>query len=129
MRQDLLDRIRFLNKKVTNKLLIHIAGKRSGLFAILSHTGRRSGKVYRIPIIAEPVRNGFVFALTYGRNVDWYKNVAARGSCELRWKNSDYHLIQPEMISPEEGTTAFPLLIRNGLRMMQIRDYLRLQIA
>jgi deazaflavin-dependent oxidoreductase (nitroreductase family) len=79
MNQTLLDRIRVINKHVTNKLLIHIAGKRFGHFAILGHTGRKSGKLYRIPIIAEPFQSGFVIALTYGKNVDWYKNVAAKG--------------------------------------------------
>jgi len=67
MKQAMLDRIRVLNKQVTNKILIHIAGKRSGHFAILRHVGRKSGKLYRIPIIAEPFQNGFVIALTYGK--------------------------------------------------------------
>ena len=87
MKQAVLDRVQVFNKHVTNKLLIHIAGKRFGHFAILSHTGRKSGKLYRIPIIAEPVQDGFVVALTYGKKVSWYENIIAKGSCSLRWKN------------------------------------------
>jgi len=47
MKQLVLDRIRVLNKHVTNKVLIHIAGRKFGHFAILSHTGRKSGTLLR----------------------------------------------------------------------------------
>ena len=128
MKQALLDRIRVTNKHVSNKILIHIAGKRFGHFAILGHTGRKSGKLYRIPIIAEPFQNGFVIALTYGKNVDWYKNVAAKGGCSLRWKNKDFQLVQPVFIDREIGLTAFPALFRFGLNLMRIQNFLKLEI-
>ena len=128
MKQALLDRIRVINKHVTNKVMICIAGKRFGHFAILGHTGRKSGKLYRIPIIAEPFQNGFVIALTYGKNVDWYKNVAAKGGCLLRWKNKDFQLVHHVFIDREIGLMAFPALFRSGLRMMGIQDFLKLEI-
>jgi deazaflavin-dependent oxidoreductase (nitroreductase family) len=128
MKQALLDRIRVTNKHVTNKLMIHIAGKRFGHFAVLGHVGRKSGKLYQIPIIAEPFQNGFVVALTYGKNVDWYKNVAAKGSCSLRWKNKDFQLVRPVFIDREIGLMAFPAMLRSGLRVMGIRDFLKLEI-
>ena len=128
MKQSTLDRIRVTNKHVTNKLMIHIAGKRLGHFAVLSHIGRKSGKLYRIPIIAEPFQNGFVIALTYGRKVDWYENVAAKGGCSLRWKSRDYQLIHPEFIDREIGLMAFPAMFRSGLKAMGIQDFLKLEI-
>ena len=128
MKQAILDRIRVLNKHVTNKLLIHIAGKKFGHFAILSHVGRKTGRLYRIPIIAEPYQNGFVLALTYGRKVDWYENVRAKGGCSIKWKNKEYSLFKPEFIDKESGLMAFPSIFRSGLRQMGIQDYLKLQI-
>jgi deazaflavin-dependent oxidoreductase (nitroreductase family) len=128
MKQAMLDRIRVTNKYVTNKILIHISGKKSGHFAILSHLGRKSGKLYRIPIIAEPFENGFVIALTYGRKVDWLANVRAKGGCSLHWKNNEYALVQPEFIDKEIGLGAFPAVIRSGLRFMGIKDFLKLEI-
>ena len=128
MKQASLDRIRVMNKHVTNKLLIHIAGRKFGHFAILSHVGRKSGKLYRIPIIAEPFENGFVIALTYGRKVDWYENVKAKGGCSLYWKKKEYSLINPEFIEKETGIMAFPALFRSGLQKMDIQDYLKLEI-
>ena len=128
MKQSTLDRIRVTNKHVTNKLMIHIAGKRFGHFAVLSHVGRKSGKLYRIPIIAEPFQNGFVIALTYGRKVDWYENIAAKGSCSLRWKGKDFQLIHPAFIDKETGLMAFPAMFRSGLKAMRIQDFLKLEI-
>ena len=128
MKQAVLDRVRVFNKHVTNKLLIHISGKKFGHFAILSHTGRKSGKLYRIPIIAEPVENGFVIALTYGKKVDWYANVQAKGSCSLHWKNQDYQLVDPEFIDKENGLMAFPGLVRSALQAAGIEYFLKLEI-
>ena len=128
MKQALLDRIRVFNKYATNKALIHICGKSFGHFAILSHTGRKSGKLYRIPIIAEPIQGGFVIALMYGKKVDWYKNVMAKGSCTLHWKNQDYQLIHPELIDKEVGVMAFPTIVRSALRMAGIEYFLNLEV-
>ena len=125
MKQAMLDRIRVINKNVTNKLLIHIAGRDLGLFAILSHTGRKSGKIYKIPIIVVPVQNGFVIALSYGKKTDWYENVKAKGGCSLTWKKREYDLINPEFIDQKQGMAAFPSLFRLGLSMMGIQYYLR----
>jgi deazaflavin-dependent oxidoreductase (nitroreductase family) len=129
MTQAMLNCIRVVNKYVTNKVLIHISGKRFGHFAILSHMGRKSGKLYRIPIITEPIQGGFVIALTYGKNVDWYKNVMAKGSCSIRWKNQDYHLINPEFIDKKVGVMAFPTIFRSALRKMGIQYYLKLEVS
>ena len=127
MKQATLDRIRVVNKHVTNKILIHVAGKKFGHFAILSHVGRKSGKLYRNPIIAEPVKQGFVIALTYGKNVDWCKNVLAKEGCSLYWKNKEYTLINPEFIDQETGLMAFPAMLRSVLRNKDL-PYLRLEI-
>jgi hypothetical protein len=126
VKQAVLDRVRVMNKLVTNKILIHIAGTRFGHFAVLTHTGRKSGKQYRIPIIAEPVEDGFVIALTYGKKVDWAANVLAKGGCSLLWKNANYSLRSPEFIDREIGLKAFPSFFRSGLRVAGVTDFLKL---
>jgi len=128
MKQAALDRVRVINKHVTNKILIHISGKNFGHFSILSHVGRKSGKLYRIPIIAEPFNDGFVIALTYGKKVDWYENIKAKGGCSLFWKNKEYDLINPEFIDKEVGVMAFPSPMRSVLRVMGIEYCLSLAI-
>jgi deazaflavin-dependent oxidoreductase (nitroreductase family) len=128
MRQAFLDRVRIFNKHGTNKVLIHICGREFGHFAILSHTGRKSGRLYQAPIIAEPIENGFVIALTYGKKVDWYKNVKAKGRCSLYWKKKDYQLVNPELIDKEIGLKAFPVIIRFALKIVGIEYYLKLEM-
>jgi hypothetical protein len=128
MKQAFRDRVRVMNKHFTNKLMIHICGKKFGHFAILSHTERKSGKVYKIPIIAEPYLNGFVVALTYGQKVDWFANVKAKGGCGLRWKNQDFDLVKPELIDMEIGLVAFPKILRPMLRKSGTSDFLKLEI-
>ena len=128
MKQATLDRIRMINKHVTNKILIHISGKKFGHFAILSHIGRKSGKLYRIPIIAEPFKDGFVIALTYGKKVDWYANILANGGCSLYWKHGAFNLYRPELIDQEIGVMAFPAIFRSVLKKMGIEYYLKLVI-
>ncbi len=128
MKQATLHRMRLINKHVTNKILIHICGKKFGHFAILSHVGRKSGKLYRIPIIAEPIKDGFVIALTYGKKVDWYANVKAKAGCSLYWKKKEYQLTNPEFIDKEIGVLAFPSSMRSVLRGMGIQYYLSLAI-
>jgi deazaflavin-dependent oxidoreductase (nitroreductase family) len=128
MKQAIRDRVRVINKHFTNKIMIHICGKNFGHFAILSHTGRKSGNLYRIPVIAEPYQDGFVIALTYGQKVDWFANVMAKGGCSLHWKHRDFELVNPELIDMEAGLTAFPKMLRPLLRKSGTSDYLKLWI-
>jgi len=114
--QSTLDKVRVFNKYVTNKILIHIAGRDFGHFAILTHEGRKSGKKYRIPVIAEPLGNGFVIALTYGKKVDWYENIKAKGGGWLYWKHKNFTLTNPQFIDAGTALTAFPRRLQPVLR-------------
>ena len=73
------NRIRFFNKYVTNRLLRVFAKLSLGPFALIRHVGRRSGKPYETVIWAWRLGEGFVIALTYGPEVDWYRNMRAAG--------------------------------------------------
>lgn len=128
MKQKTLDRIRVLNKRFTNRIMVHLAGKKWTTFGVLGHTGRKTGRHYRIPIIARLFKNGFVIALTYGKKVDWYENIKASGTGSLFWKGKEYNLVAPELVDPEIGITAFPKLLQGILRKMGIEYYLKLDI-
>jgi deazaflavin-dependent oxidoreductase (nitroreductase family) len=127
MKQAVLNRVKALNKHVTNRLLIHLCGREFGHFAVLSHTGRKSGKLYRIPIIAEPVEGGFVIALTYGKEVDWFKNVMAKGGCSIYWKKQEYQVFHPHFVEKEVGLLAFPKVVQAALRTAGIEYFLMLE--
>jgi len=54
-----------INIAFTNRITGLFAGWLPG-FGILTHVGRKSGKVYRTPVNVFRASNGFIIALTYG---------------------------------------------------------------
>ena len=97
------------NKRVPNKVLIHLAGH--GSFAELEHVGRKSGTVRRMPINAFPKPDGsaVTLALTYGRKTDWFRNVRAAGGCRLRTSGGILTLGAPRFLDSVEGMSRMPL--------------------
>ena len=77
--QSLLNRMRFLNKRIFNQVTLKVAGSSYSPISIIRHVGRRSRISYATPVIVKPLGNRFVFALPYGHKVDWYRNVQATG--------------------------------------------------
>jgi deazaflavin-dependent oxidoreductase (nitroreductase family) len=124
-------RTRFLNflKHSLNPLTRRIAYSSFGPFAIIRHVGRRSGKQYETPIILGPVEDGFVFELTYGPDVDWYKNVMAAGGCTVLWHGKDYVIDKIEPLDAKSGRSAFPLLAQFILRAIQKRDFFKMRVS
>src|SRR5262245_46691810 len=93
-------RLRFMRpftKRVINPITRRVAGWLPG-FAILTHVGRTSGRTYSIPINVFRRGEYYVFALTYGSDVDWVKNIMAAGDCHLRTRGRDVHLVEPTLI-------------------------------
>ena len=117
------NKVRFINKKFTNRLMIRIAGKKHSPICLIEHVGRHSGKHYRIPIMAAPQKDGFVFALTYGTGVDWYRNVLASKSALLISKGNTYSLIDPQVVETRRGQKAFSIPANLILRLIGIQDF------
>jgi deazaflavin-dependent oxidoreductase (nitroreductase family) len=118
--------IRTFNKHVLNPVLGRIARSSHGAFAIIRHVGRRSGKTYETTIMVFPAAGGFVLALTYGKDVDWYRNVTAAGCCVILWHQREYAI---DRIEPVDANTALPLFPqpeRTILRMVGVRDFVRM---
>lgn len=53
------------NRRVTNRITYPLSGHLPG-FAIVVHTGRRSGRAYRTPVNAFRDGDDYIIALTYG---------------------------------------------------------------
>ncbi len=64
-------------KRVVNPLTRRFAD-RLPWFGLLTHVGRRSGTTYHTPLNVFRRGEGYVFALTYGPDVDWVRNIIAR---------------------------------------------------
>jgi len=122
----LLNRIRQFNKLYTNRVTRKIAGARYSPICLIRHTGRRSGKLYETPMMATRTADGFVFALTYGPNVDWYRNVLAAGHATLRWQGQEYVLENPQTIDARTGQDAFPFPPSLILRFLGVQYFFRM---
>lgn len=114
-------------KNYFNPLTLRIARGSGGPFAIVRHVGRRSGKPYETPIIVQPADDGFVIELTYGSDVDWYKNVLAAGGCTILWHGRDYVINGIEPLEAETGRAAFPLPERLILRLLGMKQFLKMK--
>jgi deazaflavin-dependent oxidoreductase (nitroreductase family) len=114
-------------KNYFNPLTLRIARGSRGSFAIVRHVGRRSGKIYETPIIIQPFDDGFVIELTYGSDVDWYKNVLAAGGCIIQWHGKDYIINGIESLEAETGRAAFPLPERLALRLLGKKLFMKMK--
>src|SRR5215207_585638 len=121
--------IGLLLKHTLNPLTRRLAHSSFGPFSIIRHVGRRSGKQYETPIIVAPTEDGFVIELTYGPDVDWYKNVLAAGGCTVIWHGKEYVIDKLEPIDAETGRAAFPLPARLILRVTKRQHYVKMKEA
>ena len=117
------NRIRFFNKYVTNRLLRVFVKLSLGPFALIRHVGRRSGKPYETVIWVWPRNDGFVIALTYGSEVDWYRNMRAAGGGTLVWHKRVYAVGKPEPIDAKTALPAFPVAFRPLFRWAGMQDF------
>jgi deazaflavin-dependent oxidoreductase (nitroreductase family) len=121
-------RIAELNRDVTNKVIGKLAG-RVPPFAMLEHTGRRSRKHYRTPVMLFRQPDGYAIALTYGPNTDWVKNVLAAGGCTVLLRGREIRLTAPDLQHGPEEIRRFPPPIRVFLSLLNVQDVLTLRPA
>ncbi|MFN2555458.1 MAG: nitroreductase family deazaflavin-dependent oxidoreductase [Nitriliruptorales bacterium] len=121
------DSLARLNRRVTNPALRPLAG-RLPYFGVVLHRGRHTGRLYRTPVNAFPQRDGFVVALTYGRDVDWLKNVLATDGCRLIHRGRPVDLADPQIL-PLEDAPAIPTAIRGLLRGIGVSEAVHLEVG
>jgi deazaflavin-dependent oxidoreductase (nitroreductase family) len=118
--------LRTFVSRIVNPVLRNLARLSLGPFALLRHVGRRSGKAYEIPIMVWPVESGFVIELTYGRKVDWLRNLQAAGGGSLRYHKREFVLQKPEFIDAETGWRALPGWTRPILRLSGEHEFVKM---
>ncbi len=111
---------------VTNRFTSLFAGWLPG-FGILTHLGRKSGKVYYTPVNVFRAPNGLVIALTYSSQSEWVKNVLAAGGCELKTRGKEYKLSAPKIVR-DPTRRRFPIPVRVVLRLVGADEYMELSI-
>jgi deazaflavin-dependent oxidoreductase (nitroreductase family) len=121
------DRIRYVNKRFTNKGMMLIAGKKGSPIALIRHRGRKSGIMYQTPVLVVRIGAQFTFALTYGRNVDWYRNVLAAGSAVLLLNGQEHGLVNPISLDADSGRRAFGRFKGALLKAIKVGDFFMME--
>jgi deazaflavin-dependent oxidoreductase (nitroreductase family) len=94
------------------------------VWALVTHVGRRSGRVYRTPIAIRPTASGFVIPLPWGDGTDWCRNLIAANGGVVRWKGADYPVVAPEVVERSVAAPAFPAALRALLPVLGIKRFL-----
>jgi deazaflavin-dependent oxidoreductase (nitroreductase family) len=95
-------------------------------FGLVIVPGRRSGQIRRVPMNVFRRGDDYVMALTYGRDVDWVKNVLAAQGCRLKTLGRTVELRDPELIH-DPSRRLVPLVISVFLGLLDVNDFLRLR--
>lgn len=93
-------------------------------FLLLTHTGRTSGKQYWTPVFGFRTDDGFVIALTYGRESDWVRNVLAAGGGEAVYRRRAYALSEPQLVRDDPKRQPLPGIVRRVLPLLNVDDFL-----
>ena len=124
--------LRFIGRRL-NPTTLRLAreGKSHGpmTFWIVRHVGRTSGRVYETPIMLAPVEGGFICELTYGDQVQWYRNVVAAGGCTISRGGREWTVVGIEPYPTAAGRAAFGGFARVVLTLLRRREFRFLRTA
>ena len=114
---------------VINPIAMRLAG-RVGSLAVVIHTGRRTGRMYRTPVRA--FRRGDLVAVgaNFGGGSEWVKNIVSAGGCEMLLWGEHLRLTQPRLLGLDELPPVFPHWYQLGLRyLVHTQDCLIMHVA
>lgn len=123
-------RLQFLRPFTTrfvNPITRRLAGWLPG-FGILRYRGRTSGREFRTPMNVFRHGDEYVFALTYGSDVQWVRNIVAAGECGLRTRGREMRLVAPELFV-DLDRRLMPWHVRPFLGFMRVTEFLRMRIS
>ena len=123
-------RLQFLRPFTTtvfNRFSRRLADRLPG-FGLLVYKGRKSGREYRTPMNVFRRGEEYVFALTYGPDVQWVKNIVAAGECLLLTRGRTIRLIGPRLLH-DPKRSLMPPVVRQFLGFMRVTEFLTMRIA
>ena len=106
-----------------------MAGRRLfPLWAILRHTGRKSGTAYATPVVALRTRDGFFVPLPFGDATQWAKNFFAAGGGAIKYAGREYRVVEPRIVEREDIADRLPRLVRFASRRLGLRQFVAVRI-
>ncbi|HEX6512824.1 MAG TPA: nitroreductase family deazaflavin-dependent oxidoreductase [Chloroflexota bacterium] len=88
---------KYLLNHLTRPLARHLPG-----FGVVVHKGRKTGRRYLTPVNVFHHGDGYIIALTYGRESEWVRNVLAAGECQLITRGRTLHMAHPRLVHDEK---------------------------
>ena len=104
-----------------------VAGRLPG-FAIVHQRGRRTGHRYDTPMNVFRHEGDWVFALTYGSEVDWVRNVLSAGECTITARGRLVRLVDPELVY-DSRRRLVPQPVRAFLGLLRVTEFMRMREA
>ena len=121
-------RLARFNRSITNRVTRPFAARLGG-FAVLHHTGRKSGTEYETPVNAWRHGSRIVVALTYGDNVDWLKNVRAADESSIVMKGDELTVGAPDDLAAEQGLALMPPMVARVLGLLNVDQFVDFPIV
>lgn len=119
--------VRRFNRAVVNPRMLKTAGTPGAYASVIRHVGRRTGRAYQTPVVAEPTDDGFVIALPYGTTSNWVKNVLASGSATIVDEGTTYRVDRPEVVPMALVLDHFPAKNRRAHARFRVDRCVRLR--
>ena len=114
--------LRHVNRVFTNPVLGTFAWLVPPL-AVVHHVGRKSGRAYRSPVVTFRSADGYVIPMTYGRDVDWARNMLAAGGCELERAGRRVPLRNPRIVDFDGAAPHLPAAVRPVFRAANLPGF------
>jgi deazaflavin-dependent oxidoreductase (nitroreductase family) len=114
--------------RVINPRVMKLAGGRwFPTLSVLHHRGHKSGRMYATPVSALPRDDYFWFSLAFGEDAGWVRNILASGECVLRYRATDYKLVEPVVLDASTVRGQLPRLMRFGLPIIGATKVIRMR--
>ncbi len=117
--------MRRVNRVFTNPIMGTFAWLIPPL-AVVHHVGRKSGRQYRTPVVAFRGAATFVIPMTYGRDVDWARNIVRARGCRLEQMGRAFALRNPRIVAFKAAAPYLPAAVRPALRAANFPGYVLL---
>jgi deazaflavin-dependent oxidoreductase (nitroreductase family) len=113
-----------------NPIIVRVAGGWFPLFSLLHHRGHKSGRIYATPVTAFPRGGYFWLGLAFGEDSGWARNVLAAGEAELRYRGTDYHLVEATVVNVADVESKLvPPIVRLGSAVAGVHKVLRMRLV
>ena len=104
------------NQRVTNRIQGVYAPHVPPL-AVVIHVGRRSGRVYTTPVLAQLYAGKVAIPLPYSAEAQWVKTLEAAGAGEMLRKGKRFGFVSPRIVTDPAAETLGPMIARAAERM------------